>query len=207
MSTAPGPRVRPMTAADLAAVADVLALSFPDKLAGMLPGRGAAGARLLAHAALESGDAWVVGEGADDGPVEGFVTFQDRTRPWYRHAEWRLVRRHVPLTAALRAALFLMMFHVVAFPADELYLETMAVHPRARSRGVGGALLRFADGEARRRGRRTLSLYCISANVRAHALYERHGYRDVRREDLWWCAWALGFRFTDQMRKRLPVAS
>ncbi len=80
----------------------------------------------------------------------------------------------------------------------------MAVHPRARSQGVGGALLRFADGEARRRGRRTLSLYCISANTRAHALYERHGYRDVRREDLWWCAWALGFRFTDQMRKGLP---
>jgi hypothetical protein len=70
-----------MTAADLAAVADVLALSFPDKLAGMLPGRTAAGARLLAHAALGSADAWVIGAGADDGPVEGLVTFQDRRRP------------------------------------------------------------------------------------------------------------------------------
>ena len=194
-----------MTAADLAAVAEVLALSFPDKLAGMLPGRTAAGARLLAHAALGSADAWVIGTEADDGPVEGLVTFQDRRRPWYRHAEWRLVRRQVPLAAAFRTALFLMMFHAVRFPADELYLETMAVHPRARSRGAGGALLRFADGEARRRGRRTLSLYCISTNVRAHALYERHGYRDVRREDLWWCAWALGFRFTDQMRRTLPA--
>jgi len=205
VSAAPASHVRPMTAADLAAVADVLALSFPDKLAGMLPGRTAAGARLLAHAALGSADAWVIGAGADDGPVEGLVTFQDRRRPWYRHTEWRLVRRQVPLAAAFRAALFLMMFHAVRFPADELYLETMAVHPRARSRGVGGALLRFADGEARRRGRRTLSLYCISTNVRAHALYERHGYRDVRREDLWWCAWALGFRFTDQMRRPLPA--
>lgn len=207
MNAAPGQHVRPMTAADLAAVADVLALAFPDKLAGMLPGRTDVGARLLAQAALESGDAWVVGDGADDGSVEGLVTFQDHGRPWYRHGEWRLVRRHVSLVAACRAALFLMMFHAVAFPADELYLETMAVHPRARSQGVGGALLRFADGEARRRGRRTLSLYCISANVRAHALYERHGYRDVRREDLWWCAWALGFRFTDQMRKGLPGGS
>jgi len=190
-----------MTAADLAAVAEVLALSFPDKLAGMLPGRTAAGARLLARAALASGDTWVAGDGA----VDGLVTFQDRKRPWYRHAEWRLVRRQVPLAAALRAALFLLMFHAVDFPADELYLETMAVHPRARCRGVGGALLRFADDEAGRRGRRFVSLYCISANTRAHALYERWGYRDVRREDLWWCAWALGFRFTDRMRKRLPV--
>ncbi len=194
-----------MTAADLAAVAEVLALSFPDKLAGMLPGRTVAGARLLAHAALGSADAWVIGNEAGDGSVEGLVTFQDRKRPWYGHAQWRLVRRQVPLAAALRAALFLTMFHAVDFPAHELYLETMAVHPRARSRGVGGALLRFADGEARRRGRRTVSLYCISANVRAHALYERHGYRDVRREDLWWCAWALGFRFTDQMRKPIPA--
>jgi ribosomal protein S18 acetylase RimI-like enzyme len=207
VSAAPGPHVRPMTAADLAAVAEVLALSFPDKLAGMMPGRSAAGSRLLAHAALESGDAWVAGDAVDGEPVDGLVTFQDRKRPWCRHAEWRLVRRHVPLATALRAALFLMMFHAVGFPADELYLETMAVHPRARGRGIGGALLRFADGEARRRGRRSISLYCISANVRAHALYERHGYRDVRREDLWWCAWALGFRFTDQMRKRLPAGS
>lgn len=205
MSAAPGLSVRPMTAADLAAVAEVFALSFPDKLAGMLPGRTVEGARLLAQAALESGDAWVAGDGADDGSVDGLVTFQDRKRPWYRHAHWRLVRRHVPLAAALRAALFLVMFHVVDLPADELYLETMAVHPRARSRGVGGMLLSFADDEARRRGRRSLSLYCISANTRAHALYVRCGYRDVRREDLWWCAWALGFRFTDQMRKRLPA--
>ena len=66
-----------------------------------------------------------------------------------------------------------MMFHATNFPADELYLETIAVHPRARDRGVGGALLRFADDEARRRGRRSVSLYCISSNHRAHALYER----------------------------------
>jgi len=204
VNAAPGLSARPMTAADLAAVTEVLALAFPDKLAGMLPGKALASARLLAQTALESGDAWVAGDGAGDGSVDGLVTFQDRKRPWYRHAHWRLVRRHVPLTPAFRAALFLIMFHAVDFPADELYLETMAVHPRAQGRGIGRALLRFADGEARRRGRRMLSLYCISTNVRAHALYERHGYRDVRREDLWWCAWALGFRFTDQMRKRLP---
>ena len=190
-----------MAAADLAAVAGVFALSFPDKLAGMLPGRIPGSARLLAHAALESGDAWVTGDGA----IDGIITFQDRSRRWYRHFEWRLARRHVPLAAAPRAALFLMMFHATDFPGDELYLETIAVHPRARDRGVGGALLRFADDEARRRGRRSVSLYCICSNTRAHALYRRLGYEDVRREDLWWCAWALGFRFTDQMRKRLPA--
>jgi ribosomal protein S18 acetylase RimI-like enzyme len=196
------PQVRRMTAADLAAVADVFALAFPDKLAGMLPGRVPASASLLAHAALGSSDAWVIGEGT----VDGLLTFQDRSRRWFHHFDWSLVRRHVPLLSAPRAALFLMMFHATGFPADELYLETIAVHPRARDRGLGGALLRFADDEARRRGRRSVSLYCITSNRRAHALYERVGYQDVRREDLWWCAWALGFRFTDKMRKRLPAA-
>ena len=201
MSEAAGLRVRPMTGADLGAVTDIFALSFPDKLAGMLPGRGPESARLLAHAALRSGDAWVTG----DEVVDGLVTFQDRSRRWYRHVEWRLVRRYVPLAAALRAALFLAAFHATRFPADELYLETVAVHPRARGRGVGGALLRFAEDEARRRGRGSVSLYCICANTRAHALYRRLGYEDVRREDLWWCARVLGFRYTDQMRKRLPA--
>jgi ribosomal protein S18 acetylase RimI-like enzyme len=189
-----------MTAADLAAVSEVLTLSFPLKLAGMLPGRLASGAELLARVALESGDAWVAG----DAVVDGIVTFQDRTRPWYSHFVWGLARRHVPPRRAPRAALFLMMFHYAGFPADELYLETMAVHPRARDKGLGGELLRFADAEARRRGRRSVSLYCIRENARAHALYRRAGFEDVRREDLWWCAWVLGFRFTDQMRKRLP---
>jgi ribosomal protein S18 acetylase RimI-like enzyme len=190
-----------MTSADLAAVAEVLTVSFPDKLAAMLPGSTSTAAWLLAHAALASGDAWVAGGDT----VEGLITFQDRRRPWYRHAEWSVVRRHVPLLRAPRAAFFLMAFHVVDFPATELYLETMAVHAHARGRGVGGALLRFAEEEARRRGRDSVSLYCISANTRAHELYHRCGYRDVRREDLWWCAWALGFRFTDQMRKALPA--
>jgi ribosomal protein S18 acetylase RimI-like enzyme len=190
-----------MTTADLPAVAEILALSFPDKLAGMQPGRVRGAADLLAHAALGSGDAWVTGEGA----VDGIVTFQDRSRPWYRHFEWGLVRRHAPLRRVPRAALFLMVFHSAGFSADELYLETMAVHPRAQGNGLGGTMLRFADAEARRRGRRSLSLYCIRDNTRAHALYRRSGYEDVRREDLWWCAWVLGFRFTDQMRKTLSA--
>ena len=56
-----------MTAADLAAVAEVFALAFPDKLAGMLPGRVPASAMLLAHAALGSRDAWVIGDSTVDG--------------------------------------------------------------------------------------------------------------------------------------------
>lgn len=188
-----------MTAADLPDVRELFALSFPDKLAGMLPGRPARAAALLAHTALRGGDAWV----ADGGQVTGVVTFQDAALPWYRHASWSFARRGLPPLAALRAWLFLAAFHVADFPGTELYLETMAVHPDARGRGVGGALLELAEAEARRRGRSSVSLYCLTSNTRARALYERSGYCFVHREDLWWCAPVLGFRFTDLLRKDL----
>ncbi len=190
---------RPMTAADLPAVRELFALSFPDKLVGMLPGRPAQAAALLAHAALRGGDAWVT----DGGRVTGVVTLQDAALPWYRHASWGITRRGLPPFAALRASLFLAAFHVADFPASELYLETMAVHPDARGAGVGGALLHHAEAEARRRGRSSVSLYCLTSNTRALALYERSGYRFVHREDLWWCAPVLGYRFTDLLRKHL----
>lgn len=189
-----------MAAADEAAVAALFRSSFSNKLAAMLRGRPAAAAEVLAAAALQSGDAWV----AETDEVVGLVTFQDHKRPWHAHAEWRLARRRLPWWQALRVTLFTVVFHAVDFPASELYLETMAVSPSERRKGHGGRLLEFADREARRRGRRSVSLYCIRDNPRARALYERRGYSVVRSEDLWWCSFLLGFRVTDMMRKALP---
>lgn len=189
-----------MVAADEAAVAALLRSSFSGKLAAMLRGRPAAAAEVLAAAALGSGDAWV----AETNEVVGLITFQDRKRPWYTHGEWSLARRHLPRWQAVRATLFTLLFHVVDFPSSELYLETMAVSPDERGQGHGGLMLEFADQEARRRGRRSVSLYCIRDNPRARALYERHGYYLVRSEDLWWCSFLLGFRVTDMMRKSVP---
>jgi ribosomal protein S18 acetylase RimI-like enzyme len=192
--------VRRMAAADQPAVAGLFRSSFSDKLAAMLRGRPTAAAEVLAAAALRSGDAWV----AQTDELVGLVTFQDHKRPWYAHGEWTLARERLPWWRALRVTLFTVVFHAVDFPPSELYLETMAVAPAARGRGHGGRLLEFADGEARRRGRRSVSLYCIRDNPRARALYERHGYGVVRSEDLWWCSFLLGFRVTDMMRKPLP---
>lgn len=193
-------QIRRMRSSDLTAVAEILELSFGGKMAAAMPGRPEAGARLMAEAALLGRDAWV----ADDGGVIGLLTLQDSKRPWFGHAQWSLVRRVRPLRRALRALIFLILFHSVDFAASELYLETMAVHPVARGQGVGSALLRFADEEARRRGRTSVSLYCIRDNPSARALYVRYGYRIVRSEDLWWCSPVLGFRITDQMRRELP---
>ena len=196
------PVVRRMTAADLAAVTGVFRSAFPDKLVAAAPGDPGLVARLFAEAALAGRDAWVVGDGA----VLGVMTLQDRKLPWYGYADLSLLRRVRPRRRGVRAMLFLLLFHAVDFPASELYLETMAVIPEARGRGIGGALLDFAADEARRRGRRSVSLYCIRDNPRARALYVRHGYRIVRSDDLWWCSPLLGFRITDMLRRDLAPA-
>ena len=158
-----------MTGADALAVGELLALSFPDKLRAMLPRRRASAAFLLGDVMLDSGDVWV----ADDGGIAGVICFQDAGRPWSTHSDWRTLRCYLPLGEAFRAAAFMTVFHAASFPADELYIDTVAVRPAWRRRGVGDALMRFAEAEARRRRRRSLCLYCIRRNTGAHAFYLR----------------------------------
>jgi len=54
---------------------------------------------------------------------------------------------------------------------DELYLL-----PEERAHGLGSAALAFVEREARALGVRRLCLEVELHNLRAHALYERHGY-------------------------------
>jgi ribosomal protein S18 acetylase RimI-like enzyme len=60
-------------------------------------------------------------------------------------------------------------------PKDAFYIAEIHVDPGLRGTGIGGQLLDFADGEARRTGYRHLALHTHSQNP-ARALYERHGF-------------------------------
>jgi len=53
-------------------------------------------------------------------------------------------------------------------------IERMAVVDDARGKGVGAAMLRFLEAEARRRGAKRLTL---NAQVSARRFYEKAGYR------------------------------
>jgi len=59
--------------------------------------------------------------------------------------------------------------------AGSPYIAAIAAAPEARGRGVGSALLQFAERQFE--GARHLFLCVSSFNPRARALYERHGYR------------------------------
>jgi ribosomal protein S18 acetylase RimI-like enzyme len=59
------------------------------------------------------------------------------------------------------------------------YVQRLAVHPDARRRGVGTALLFDGLRWARRRGAREAVVNTNRANAGARALYESHGFVDL----------------------------
>ena len=60
-----------------------------------------------------------------------------------------------------------------AYAVNELFVDS-----RYRNRGVGDAMLRYAEEDALRQGHRLMSLTTTTANP-ARRLYERHGFRVV----------------------------
>jgi len=75
-------------------------------------------------------------------------------------------------------------------PTDNAgYVQTLAVHPEARGRGLAKLLLRTAFAEMRRRGRTKVILDVDTNNTSgALALYESLGMRPDLRVDVWRCA-------------------
>lgn len=65
------------------------------------------------------------------------------------------------------------------------YLEGAAVVPALQSCGIGSRLLEVAAEEANRREYRRIGLAVGVGNVRARALYERHGYSDAGFGEFW----------------------
>ncbi len=59
---------------------------------------------------------------------------------------------------------------------DNAYLENIEVTARVRRGGVGKKLLRAAEDEARKRGKKTLWLHTSENNTLAHRFYDRDGW-------------------------------
>ncbi|WP_317442504.1 GNAT family N-acetyltransferase [Streptomyces collinus] len=69
---------------------------------------------------------------------------------------------------------------VEAFP-DHLFLDSIAVRPDARGRGVGRLLLRFVDAHARALGLDAVRLYTNALMWENQKIYPRYGYEVVER--------------------------
>lgn len=60
-------------------------------------------------------------------------------------------------------------------PEGSYYIAEIDVDPAYRNRGIGGALLDWAESQAREQGFKQMSLTTTTANPARH-LYERHGF-------------------------------
>jgi ribosomal protein S18 acetylase RimI-like enzyme len=60
-------------------------------------------------------------------------------------------------------------------------IDAMYVHPDARGRGLGRALLEAAEAALARRGADHVALEVLTANTRAHRFYTEAGYTERRR--------------------------
>jgi ribosomal protein S18 acetylase RimI-like enzyme len=63
-------------------------------------------------------------------------------------------------------------------PVNAWYIGELDVDPAHRNRGIGGALLDYAEAEAKGLGYRRMSLQTTTVNP-ARRLYERHGFSVV----------------------------
>lgn len=64
---------------------------------------------------------------------------------------------------------------------DHLFLDSIAVHPRAAGQGVGRRLLAFVDERARSLGLPEVRLYTNAMMWENQRLYPRYGYEMVER--------------------------
>ena len=64
---------------------------------------------------------------------------------------------------------------------DHLYVENVAVHPDAQGRGLGRALMEFAEQEAARRGLSRMALVTHEVMTENQAIYSHMGYTEIDR--------------------------
>jgi len=70
-------------------------------------------------------------------------------------------------------------------PSDAAEVVYVGVCPPFRRQGVARAMLRHAMADARRRGRRAMTLAVDAANAPAAALYAQEGFRETERRDIY----------------------
>jgi ribosomal protein S18 acetylase RimI-like enzyme len=68
--------------------------------------------------------------------------------------------------------------------ADDLLIWSVAVAPAAQGRGIGNAMLAFAEARARELGRACIRLYTGQPLAFNIAWYKRHGYVHESTEDM-----------------------
>jgi GNAT superfamily N-acetyltransferase len=70
---------------------------------------------------------------------------------------------------------------VLAITDEGFLLDNIAVHPSSQGKGIGKALLEFAESEAQRLGHRSIYLYTNEKMTENQSLYAKIGYVEYDR--------------------------
>ena len=136
-----------------------------------------------------------------DGQFAGLLTIRTDGQEFYHLNVGALFTRFSPLRA-LRMLLNLLLL-ADELKGDEFVVETLAVDPAYRGRGVGTALLQKAEARAGAMGKYTMSLGVVGENAGAIRLYERLGYRRTYTWDGYLVRLATGSAAVHRMEKPL----
>lgn len=112
--------------------------------------------------------AWIPGTAVVPTPPPGTPFFDEHTRPdevLVAEADGAVVGWVRPVVATRLAS-----------NAHVFEIRGVAVDPEHQGRGIGRRLVQAAEGEARRRGARKMSLRVLAMNIVARRLYESCGY-------------------------------
>ena len=119
-------------------------------------------------------------DGAADAEIDAVVTLESEsfTNPWSRETlVWELKNSDVTRAYLLRdGAETVVAFCICWVIFDELHINTVAVAPAARRRGMATALLRHVMAEAAASGATKATLEVRASNTPAIGLYERLGF-------------------------------
>lgn len=137
------------------------------------------------------------------GEVLGVILLKEASQgPHDQNLSGRMLIERYGFLPMMRASLLgILIEHRPA--EDELYIDSVAVSPQARGRGLGTLLLEFAAQTAVNRGCRVLSLQVMSQNTRAKQLYERNGFEVVSTRSSRVLRYLTGFREACKMHKQL----
>jgi ribosomal protein S18 acetylase RimI-like enzyme len=185
MGTPPPPAVRRAREDDAPAIAAVVVEALSDKYGPALGRAALRGVEGLVRRDVREGRGsryWVAEvEGRVAGGVHLVLADESGT------GALRALAESVGWLLALRAVAVFSLLGGGRVARDEGYIDELGVAGWARRRGVASALLSACEAEARRVGKRRLTLWVTADNSAARPLYERHGFREARRR-----RWLIG---------------
>ena len=133
--------------------------------------------------------------------VIGLAGLTDSEKKAY-HFSWKLLRKEFGFFGALRRGIE-HLFHNEKLKSNELYLCAVAVATSARGKGIGTSFIHYAIDLAKERDYEIILLDVNNNNERAHKLYKKLGFIDIKKRNFGFLTKKAGFTAVYRMRKEL----